>query len=227
MAFRHEEILFSPTARCNLACPHCNSPRSHTSLPVTVAEKFLIDCKKNGVKRLGFTGGEPFLRSDFLISITRLAVKEGFLFSRIVTNGVWYKDARDLECKLKKLFDAGYDGSICLSVDAYHRQNLRKLAVFIKCAIRIWRRPDIVSLVYVTGQDALTKRKLEGLAKLLGARLVGFGTTHPRISSEGLFLKIDSIELSPVGRAGRLKDPWDGKWFKDDMCKEPGNVFFV
>lgn len=227
MAFRSEEIFFSPTAKCNLACVHCNTPRSNTSLSLKFAEKFLIDCKKHGVKRVGFTGGEPFLRTDLMCPLVRLAVKNGFLFSRIVTNGVWYKNKRGLKSALVRLFNAGYDGSICVSVDAYHKQDLRKLAGFIKEARKIWRRPDVVSIVYVTGRDARTKRKLARLAGLLGARLSGFGFSHPRIASDELFIRIDRIDLSPVGKAARLKDPWDGRWFKEDMCKGPGNVFFV
>lgn len=227
MAFRHEEILFSPTAKCNLACPHCNSVRSDASLSIYTAKKFLIDCKKHGIKKMGFTGGEPFLRSDFLFSITRLAVKEGFLFSQIVTNGVWYKNRDELKGVLNKLFAAGYDGSICVSVDAYHKQDLRKVAVFVKCALEIWRRPDIISIVYVTGRDAGTCAKLTKLARLLDAKFNGFNSGCPKIASDNFFARINKIDLSPVGRAGRLKDPWDGKWFKEDMCEGPGNVFFV
>jgi MoaA/NifB/PqqE/SkfB family radical SAM enzyme len=227
MGFHPDEILLSPTTSCNLLCPHCNVKRSKRDLSVKIAEKFLLDCMKNGINRLGFTGGEPFLARNFLYSITRFAVKEGFLFTRIVTNGVWYKDGKDLKQSLEKLFKAGYDGSICLSVDAYHEQNLRKLAVFIKTVQSIWRRPDMISVVYVTGKDPATKRKLSGLSKLLEGRLFNFRGRHPCIRSADLFIKIGKIDLSPIGRAARLKDPWGGQWFKEDRCKGPGNVFFV
>ena len=227
MPFSPDEILFSPTTNCNLICPHCDIKRSNDVLSVKVAKKFLIDCKKNGINRIGFTGGEPFLSGNFLYSIIKFAVKKGFLFARIITNGVWYKDEGDLNGRLKKLFNSGYDGSICVSVDAYHRQNLKKVVGFIKTAQSIWRRPDLISIVYVTGQDRATESKLQRLAGLLKGRLSGFSSRHPHIRTSGIFIKIDKIVLSPIGKAEKLKDPWDGKWFKEDYCKGPGNLFFV
>ena len=40
-------------------------------------------------------------------------------------------------------------------------------------------------------------------------------------------MRIIYIDLSPIGRAAELKNPWDGKWFKDDFCNGPGNIFFI
>jgi len=249
MASYPEEVLFSPTASCNLRCPHCNSKSSKTTLPVKAAKKFLIDCKKIGIKRIGFTGGEPFLACSFLYSITRFAVKEGLIFTRIMTNGVWFKNDIYLKEALGKLFDAGYDGSLTVSVDAYHKQDLKKVARFIETALSIWRRPDLISIVYVTGRNAATKEKLSELAGLLKGMLSGFGGSYAHIKSIGncssragfpaeagsrkrrenlpYHIKIAKIDLSPVGRARHLKDPWDGKWFKEDLCEGPGNLFFV
>lgn len=227
MAFRPEEVLLSPTQRCNLACVHCHATKGEQALSLGFTKKFLLDSKKRGIDRMGFTGGEPFLAGDFLCKIIEFAVKEGFVFDRITTNGVWYKNRSQLKEALGRLSRAGYDGSICVSVDAYHRQDINKLSHFIKTAQEMWSRPDMVSIVYVTGRDAETKSKLNKLARLLGARLHGFGGSHPHIKSARIFISIGRIELSPVGRAGRLKDPWDGKWFKEDFCKGPGNVFFV
>ena len=227
MAFHPEEVLFSATTKCNLACPHCDLAGSKAYLSASLARKFLVDCKKNGIKRIGFTGGEPFLAPDFLYSVTRFAVKNGFLFTRIMTNGVWYKNSRDLKATLQKLFKAGYDGSICLSVDAYHKQDVEKLAFFIKSVRSLWRRPDMISIVYVTGRETATKEKISRLAGLLNGRAFGFRSAHSHIRSADLFIKIGKIDISPIGKAGRLAKAWGGKWFKEDYCKGPGNVFFI
>lgn len=227
MSFRPEEVLFSPTADCNLACPHCSAgiPRSKTSLPERSARKFLAQCASMGIKRVGFTGGEPFLAAGFLFSVVKAAVARGLLFDRIMTNGVWWPGRRILRDILTGLRDAGYDGSICVSVDAFHAspRRLKKLEFFIRTAVDVWRRPDIVCLACVTGaREKETASALRSLAKLLDAKCA-----KHCIKSGSVFMKIYPIDLAPTGRASGLKEPWDGRWFTDDYCRGPGNVFFV
>jgi hypothetical protein len=149
-------------------------------------------------------------------------------FGRIMTNGVWFRKNSALKGVLQKLHSSGYDGDICVSVDAFHAQPIKKLAMFIRTAVEIWNRPDQVSVAYVAGAaEAATKEKLVRLSKALGGRLVGLGTRHCRIKGGGFFMKAIRINLAPVGKASRLKDPWDGKWFREDFCRGPGNVFYV
>lgn len=228
MRFHPEEVLFSPSSRCNLSCPHCAISKSDKRLSLEAAKSFLSGCRALGVKRVGFTGGEPFLSPDFLCGITAHAVKKALLFGRIMTNGVWYRTRRELKSALERLRASGYDGSICVSVDAFHRQDLAKAAYFIKAALSAWNRPDMVSLASVVGgRDKMTEAKLEKLSGILGGRLTGFKGRHPCIRGRSFFIKIFKIPLAPVGRAARFKDPWDGRWFKEDHCEGPGNVFFV
>lgn len=206
MIFAPREALFSVTGKCNLSCPHCSEVPSANVLPRKAALKFLSDCKRSGVERVGFTGGEPFLAPKLLYALTKRAVKEGLFFNRIMTNGVWYRNGAHLKRVLTGLRDAGYDGSICVSVDAFHAQDMKKVARFVKEAVRIWGRPDIISAAAVTGaKDARTRRKLKALGRV----------------------KVLKIELSPLGKARALKNPWGKRWFKDDYCRGPGNVFFV
>lgn len=228
MGFRPREILFSPTAACNLNCPHCAIAEPRKTLSILSAQRFLDGCKKLGIRRVGFTGGEPFLAADFLCALTRKAVKKGMFFDRIMTNGVWYNNTSQLDSALAKLYRAGYDGEICVSVDAFHAQGLKKAARFIRAVLSVWKRQDVVSIACVIGsREAATGKKLRALARLLGARLAGFGGRHPRIKNSSLFIKIFKIGLSPIGKASGLKNGWDGRWFKGDRCEGPGNVFFV
>ena len=128
-----------------------------------------------------------------------------------MTNGVWFKNKRELEGALHRLKDADYDGEICVSVDAFHAQSLNKLKIFIDSVSKIFDRKNMVSIAYVAGaRDAKTKKKLKKVLKWLPP-----------------FAKIIKIDLSPIGKAKVLKNPWDGKWFKEDHCKGPGNIFFV
>lgn len=214
--FHPEEVLFSPTTDCNLSCGHCGVKRARKKLSIRDAGRFLLECRKLGVHRVGFTGGEPFLALDFLCALTQKAVSEGLLFDRIMTNAVWWRGEDELKSALGKLYNAGYDGSICVSVDAFHAQSVAKVARFIELATRIWRRPDIVSIAYTHGaKGPETKEKLNALFALV-----------KKIPGE-IFIRTHKIALAPVGNALKFKDPWDGKWFREDHCQGPGNVFLV
>ena len=226
--FRPDEILFSPTAQCNLRCAHCDIKQYRTNLSKKTALRFLAACADARIKRVGFTGGEPFLALDFLCAVTKETIRRKMLFSRIMTNGAWFKTKKELTSALKRLFCAGYDGDICISADTFHNQDLRKVALFIKVASKIWNRPDINSISAVKGSlDNRTRKRLKSLAKILNTRLTNNPYGHHFIKNKNLFIRIFYIGLSPIGKAAHLKNPWDGKWFRDDFCKGPGNVFFV
>ena len=227
MAFSPEEVLFSPTTNCNLNCPHCDIPKSEKILPQNHAIRFLNECREIGIKRVGFTGGEPFLALDFLCGISEAAVRNRMTFGRIMTNAVWYKNVDELKSSLLRLQKSGYDGEICVSADAFHKQNIKKVSKFIEMASVIWNRGDLISIACVSGErEPETKNMLRKLAKSLKARLI-YSKNHACIKNKTLFIKINKIDLSPVGKAEKLKNGWDGRWFKEDLCKGPGNVFFV
>lgn len=228
MPFRPEEVLFSPTTDCNLRCAHCTVPRSKNILPEKYAKRFLRECAAIGVRRVGFTGGEPFLTPRFLAALVKTAVKEGLLFGRIMTNAVWWPDQRSLKKVLTALYKAGYDGDICVSVDAFHAQDMRKVARFIRCADSIWKRPDMVSIACVSGaRDKESAGMIRSLARLVDGTVTKSPLGKPYIKSRGFFIKIMEIDLAPTGKASAVKDPWGGRWFKDDNCKGPGNAFLV
>jgi MoaA/NifB/PqqE/SkfB family radical SAM enzyme len=181
-----------------------------------------------GIRRVGFTGGEPFLAIGFLCELARSAVMEDLLFDRIMTNGVWWPGERVLKGFLSGLRDSGYDGSLCVSVDAFHAQDLKKVARFIRTAAAVWRRPDVISIACVTGvRDEETAAILKALGRLLDAKVMKSPAGLPYIKGSSIFIKVYGIGLAPTGKASGLKDPWDGRWFKEDYCKGPGNVFLV
>jgi uncharacterized Fe-S cluster-containing radical SAM superfamily protein len=226
--FYPKEVLFSPTLQCNLKCAHCDIEKRHGLLPVKVVSLFIKKCAAAGINRVGFTGGEPFLAADFLVAVTKETLRQRMFFSRITTNGVWFKNKTMLTATLTKLFKAGYDGDILVSVDAFHAQGLKKVALFVRTVSRIWNRPEMISIAAVRGaRETTTSKRLKQLAHLLGGRLCNADNRSPCLRSKDLFMRIIYIDLSPVGRAAGLKNPWDGKWFKDDFCSGPGNIFFV
>ena len=144
MPFKPEEIILSPTSLCNLNCAHCSVKRNKAPLSTKKAMQFLNSAKKTGIDRVSISGGEPFLKPVFLYKTAQEAAKNGMLFNRIMTNGVWFEDKQKLQDVLNKLLNSGYLGEICLSLDAFHKQELNKLVLFVKTAVSIFKRADII-----------------------------------------------------------------------------------
>src|SRR4051795_3228313 len=119
--FRPNYLSFAGTYQCNLSCPHCCVPIEWTDrLPIPVAIRFLEEAHAAGIDVLGFTGGEPFLYPEFLVAVTRRAAELSFRFDKVMTNGVWFRDAAHLEGVLGDLAAAGFTGKLGLSVDKFH-----------------------------------------------------------------------------------------------------------
>lgn len=225
MNFSPQEVLFALTNRCNLTCRHCSVKKDNSLLAKKTAIKFLRDCKHHGIDKIGFTGGEPFLATKLLFSLVQEAIRLNFVFNQITTNGVWFKNRKELRSILTKLYFLGYDGKFCLSVDACHKQSLKKIIIFIEEVLAVFKNKAILSIAYIQGlKDKNTKLKLEKLTRLLKAKL---SKDKKYIKNQYLAIRLYKIDFSPVGKLSALKNPWDGQWFKEDYCQGPGNIFYV
>ena len=84
--FRPNYLSFAGTYQCNLSCPHCCVPIEWPDrLDLATALRFLEDAYAAGIEILGFTGGEPFLYPEFVVSLTRRAAELGFRFDKVMT----------------------------------------------------------------------------------------------------------------------------------------------
>jgi len=239
--FHPEEVIFAPTGRCNLACPHCRVSRDRGELPAGQAVAFLESCRDGGIERVGFSGGEPFLAPAFLSAVCKAAVDLGMLFDRLMTNGAWWKDERQLRSTLAGLRDAGFDGTFGLSHDAYHGRDPRTMAAFISAVFELWDRKDCVEILSVRSpDDARFLAGLRELAGLLGGTLEEddgeplaivradgpAGDAPGDRYEDGATLRIPILR-SPRS-AGADEGSWGSpRWFEDDFCAGPGNVFYV
>jgi len=228
--FRPDYLSFAPTYQCNLACPHCCVPIEWTDqLDVTAALRFLEQCPSEGIRRLGFTGGEPFLCPDFLITITRRAAKLGFRFDKLMTNGVWFEEEQHLRRVLTQLRDAGYHGKIGLSVDKFHGVHTEKLAQFCRIVRDVFASDTILSLSYASRSPDTGLEPIQRLARALNA-VVEYSPVLGRylLVSDTLTMTLCWNHLAPVERAENLPgQPWDGKWFIEDYCEGPGQALIV
>src|SRR5689334_13373522 len=119
--FRPNYLMLCPSYQCNLSCPHCCVPIEWPDrLDIPAARRFLEQAHAYGIRTLGFTGGEPFLYPEFVVTLTRRAAELGFRFDKVMTNGVWFADAAHLRAALGDLKAAGFTGKLGLSVDKFH-----------------------------------------------------------------------------------------------------------
>ena len=99
------------TDNCNMRCIMCNSWRSHSANEFTTQEwkDVLGQLRTEGVRFVGFAGGEPLLRKD-LAELVAHATSLG-LRTEVTTSGYLLDEAR-----ASALFAAGL-GSVVISID--------------------------------------------------------------------------------------------------------------
>ena len=235
--FFPEEVIFAPTAACNLSCAHCFGrviPPKGEALSAKAARAFLSSCLDAGREDIlvGFSGGEPFLRLDFLAEVSSFAAAKGFLFSRIITNGAFGSSPAEREEALKALFDSGFDGKVALSFDSFHGQGAEDAARFIQAALDISGDnsvAEIWSAIPERPDDAAFFAAFQKTAALLGAEAQASLDDFAKPCR--LLLRGRDFGV-PVYRFRQSLPPnkmrWDARrWFADDLCKGLGQCFFV
>ncbi len=233
--FYPEEIIFAPASSCNLHCSHCFSGRDYCRETFTAEEAcaFLDSCLAAGRGDLlvGFSGGEPFLRADFLCTVSAFAAGKGFLFSRVMTNGMFGASPEERRKMLSRLFDAGFDGKVALSFDRFHGQSPEEAAEFLfavldcagdSSAAEIW------SVIPADGEDRAFFRAFRQMAEILGAGAPSWRAFR----KPGRFLLRGNGFFIPVYRSRQSFSAadmrWNARrWFREDFCRGPGNCFFV
>jgi organic radical activating enzyme len=228
--FRPNYLSFAGTYQCNLSCPHCCVPIEWTDrLEIPIAIRFLEDAYTQGIRILGFTGGEPFIYPEFVIAVTRRAANLGYRFDKVMTNGVWYRDEAQLNEVLTNLKEAGFTGKLGLSVDKFHGIHTAQIATFCKAARRIFQRDAILSLSYASAHPDKGLEPIHKLARELDAVIDWSDLLHRYLLVAADFtMTLNWNHLATVERAEKLPgDPWDGQWFEEDYCEGPGQALIV
>lgn len=228
--FRPDYLSFAGTYRCNLTCPHCCVPIEWPDrLDIPAALRFLEDARREGIRTLGFTGGEPFLYPEFVLAVTRRAADLGFAFDKVMTNGVWFVDEAELERVVVGLRDAGFTGKVGLSVDKFHGIHTAKLATFCRSVRRVFDRDTVLSLSYASRSPDQGLDPIRKLAAELDA-VIDWSPLLRRylLVAPDFTMTLNWNHLATVERAEGLPgDPWDGEWFEEDFCEGPGQALIV
>lgn len=235
--FAPTEIIFSCTTACNLRCRHCFIDRNPASLKEQDAISFLKSAagsENSQIGRVGFSGGEPFLSAGFLEKVIAASVDSDLMFDRIMTNGDWWRNEDELRKILRKIYDAGYDGKICLSYDNFHGQEEEHASMFIK---NVWEIFGGASLeIQSVSGDFPSRQKNPSAQELLRNLANGLGLTFEEKISEsgrGAALLRDETHFLPAYIQTESRRSTDGlawrdeKWFEDDFCQSMGQILFV
>lgn len=237
------EIIFAPTSQCNLKCQHCYVNRNPVRIETSDAVKFIQSAKQNEectVEKIGFSGGEPFLHQDFLESVIKESVNQGFMFDKIMTNGVWWKTEKELSESLRRIYDAGFDGKIGLSWDYFHAQEYEKIKTFVKKTLKTFGEEslEIQSVVPYERKDAIFVRRddnriikeIKRLARDLNLSVKNYTNFF---SKRGMILLEGKKALIHVYRTPQSFPCSDGrgwksrKWFKEDFCASLGQILYI
>jgi hypothetical protein len=197
-------------------------------LDLKAALRFLEDARANGIATLGFTGGEPFLYPEFVITVSRRAAELGFRFDKAMTNGVWHDDAGHLQNVLEELAAAGFTGRLGLSVDKFHGSHTAKAAEFCRIARKVFGRDNIISLSYASRHTDAGLEPVRALARELDA-VIDWSPLLGRylLVSQVLTMTLNWNHLAAVERAEHFAGSWDGAWFEEDYCEGPGQALIV
>lgn len=116
-----EQVSILLTRECPISCEHCYSNCGQTA-PKGDDKKIMSRikniCDNDEIKTILITGGEPFLKYDFLIEVVKVITsynKEVILY----TNAYWASTIDIVKEKLNKLKDVTL---IMTSVDRYHQK---------------------------------------------------------------------------------------------------------
>jgi MoaA/NifB/PqqE/SkfB family radical SAM enzyme len=169
---------FAITSGCNARCGFCSFARDRLAVEarrsITLAEaKLACDIlKRNGIRFLHFTGGEPLVHRDFTAMVA-YATQTGMI-STLVTNGALLTARR-----IDALAQAGLD-SVYISIDAaeasVHDANrgLPGLSARIRRANTALKQRRIPSSASVTMSRLVDYRALPKLLRDLGFGAVTF-----------------------------------------------------
>lgn len=97
------QIEIDVTSKCNANCPFCfqgdHNHAARDEMPLEMITNLLDDLREMGTYYIGFSGGEPFARDDFL-DILEAAKKRGFRVSLITNAMLLSKEKINRLCEL-------------------------------------------------------------------------------------------------------------------------------
>jgi len=192
------EIQLLITKNCNLKCVYCSATElqnidKEPELTNTEWVNLLTRLKKINVFKITFSGGEPFMRDDFL-NILAKAKDLNFPTISLNTNGTLITE--EVAKELKKINTNKIN--VSLDGDEEANDNLRGVGSFQKSSLGIENlvKEGIIPEILYTPLRSNYKKlyDMTGLLQLLGVREINFNSLHPTGRSKD---KYNEIILDP------------------------------
>lgn len=151
MRTKINEIIYIPTVRCNLNCKHCGEEqhiKGQDEIDCKYVAESIINCQNIDTSNIAVSGGEPFLKEDFIDFIETIVLNTD-LNINVTSNGYFTEKIEDV---LKMLsmrggidrisFAISIDGNgsthnkIRRSSDSYEHI-IKTLDVFLRYGVRV------------------------------------------------------------------------------------------
>lgn len=200
MPYRLESLALLRSWRCDMACRHCvfsSSPKLRDELPLSIALDAMSELTRiSTLKRVGVSGGEPFLDFAGLCALAERATSLGLVF-RVVSNGSFATSDAVAERMLSVLKQYNLE-AVCFSWDHFHQEFASPDR--IRTALRACRRLGVsTKLTAVITQSHPLSESIDSLG------------------DEAFGVAISQAKCLPVGRARKAvaaadlmpPAPWD------------------
>lgn len=100
-----KQVFWDITRQCNLRCTHCYNSDQHAygdEVPTEDVKRTLEEMRQAGVQHLTYSGGEPFMREDFL-ELAVFSANLGFDSVSVATNGAFIDRGKAAQLALPNL----------------------------------------------------------------------------------------------------------------------------
>jgi hypothetical protein len=148
-------LCIMPTFTCTAACRQCgtfSSPRASQSLPEAHVLSVIGQAAKLGYSDVVFTGGEPTMAGEMLLTAMRFAKRLG-LRIRMVTNAHWASEAETADRRLGDFMACGLEALTISTGDEHARFVPLESVIHAARACASRGLPAFISVEYAVGRS--------------------------------------------------------------------------
>jgi len=212
--FRYDTLNIISSWHCDAHCRHCYIPAEKRRLDDFDEDVWsaLVAGLPDDIKLVCFTGGEPFLHPERLLTLLETTQAAGHS-STVVTNGLWAQEWSQAKELLEKAVELGLVG-VSVSVDDYHRPELPA-----EVLVRLFQHACRLRLhVNVKGVGLEAQKKIETIQKEFEGKIPDFSKSEINLERVGTAAGLSQDKT----RSNFYENCW---WALSPLVTPDGNVF--